>query len=184
MPKLNSLRLPIAAKAVVLIAVLGLLSAIANWFCLHRLEQLSRVNALVTQHISPARLALSEGKAAIESFGIATYKIYLATERDHIVELTSIMDGEYEADRARLDIVMAHFPAAHRDVELTVQKLEIAHRLANELINAINAGDQSKARLILDYRLDAARDDVIGHANRLINILGARSREAEEASIE
>lgn len=136
MPKLDSLRLPIAAKAVLLIAILGLLSVIANWFCLYRLEQLSHVNALVTQHISPARLALAEGKAAIESFGIATYKIYLATERDHIVEPTSIMEGEYEAAKARLDNVLTYFPAARRDVEVTVEKLDIAHRLANELIGA------------------------------------------------
>ena len=42
------------------------------------------------------------------------------------------------------------------------------------LIVAMDAGDRAGARTILDYRLDAARDDVTGHANRLINILGAR----------
>jgi methyl-accepting chemotaxis protein len=184
MPKPHSLRLPIAAKAVLLIAILGLLSIAANWFCLHRLDELSRVNALVTQHISPARLALAEGKVAIESFGIATYKIYLATERDHAVELASIMKGEYDAAKARLGNVLGYYPAAQRDIEVTLEKLEIAHRLANEFIAAIDAGDRPGARVILDYRLDAARDDVTGHANRLINILGARSREAEEASVE
>jgi methyl-accepting chemotaxis protein len=184
MLKLHSLRLPIAAKAVLLIAALGLLSIAANWFCLQRLDELNRVNALVTQHISPARLALAEGKAAIESFGIATYKIYLATERDHAVELASIMQGEYDAAKARLHTVLTYFPDAQHDVELTLRKLEIASQLANELIAAMDAGDKSAAKIILDYRLDAARDDVTGHANRLINILGARSREAEEASVE
>jgi methyl-accepting chemotaxis protein len=184
MLKFDSLRLPIAAKAVLLIAVLGLLSIAANWFCLQRIEQLNRVNTLVTQHISPARLALAEGKAAIESFGIATYKIYLAVERDHAVELASIMEGEYDAARSRLNNVVGYFPAAQRDIEVTLEKLELAHRLASELISALNTGDRSAARLVLDYRLDAARDDVISHANRLINILGARSREAEEESVE
>src|SRR5262245_26580323 len=184
MPKLHSLRLPIAAKAVLLIAILGLLSIAANWFCLLRLDELNRVNALVTQHISPARLALAEGKAAIESFGIATYKIYLAAERDHAVELQSVMQGEYNAAKARLRNVLTHYPDAQRDVDLTLEKLEIAHRLANDLIAAMDAGDKSAAKVILDYRLDAARDDVTGHANRLINILGARAREDEEASVE
>jgi methyl-accepting chemotaxis protein len=182
MPTLNSLRLPIAAKAVLLIAILGLLSIAANLFSLQRLDELSRVNALVTQHISPARLALAEGKAAIESFGVATYKIYLATERDHVIELASIMKGEYDAARARLSNVLAYFPAAQRDVDVTLEKLEVAQRLANDLVTAINSGDRSGARLILDYRLDAARDDVTGHANRLINILGASARAAEDAS--
>src|SRR5262245_47861231 len=167
MPKLHSLRLPIAAKAVLLIAILGLLSIAANWFCLLRLDELGRVNALVTQHISPARLALAEGKAAIESFGIATYKIYLATERDHAAEMASIMKGEYDAAKARLNNVLSYYPAAQPDVEVTLKKLDIAQRLANELIDAIDSGDRSGARIILDYRLDAARDDVTGHANRL-----------------
>lgn len=184
MTKLDSLRLPIAAKAALLVAVLGLLSIAANWFCLQRIEQLDRVNALVTQHISPARLALAEGKAAIESFGIATYKIYLAVERDYRAELVSIMDGEYDAARAKLRNVVGYFPDAQRDVDVTLEKLELARRLADELTAALNAGDRPKARLILDYRLDAARDDVTGHANRLINILGARSREAEDDSAE
>jgi methyl-accepting chemotaxis protein len=182
MPRLNSLRLPIAAKAVLLIAVLGLLSIAANWFCLQRLDELNRVNALVTEHISPARLALAEGKAAIESFGIATYKIYLATEKDLAVELAVGMKGEYEAAKARLNNVLEYFPAARRDVTVTLEKLELANRLANELIAAMDVGDRAGARLILDYRLDAARDDVTGHANRLINILGASAREAQEES--
>jgi methyl-accepting chemotaxis protein len=184
MTNLDSLRLPIAAKAVLLIAVLGLLSIAANWFCLQRLDELNRVNVLVTDHISPARLALAEGKAAIESFGVATYKIYLATEKDHAIELASIMQGEYDAAKARLNAVLGYYPAAQRDVEVTLEKLELVRRLANDLIAAMAIGDRTGAKLILDYRLDAARDDVTGHANRLINILGARGREAQDASVE
>ena len=71
MPNVKSLRFPIAAKAVLLIAALGLLSIAANWFCLQRLDELDRLNATVTRHVAPARLALAEAKAAIESFGVA-----------------------------------------------------------------------------------------------------------------
>lgn len=184
MPKFDSLRLPIAAKAALLVAALGLFSIAANWFCLQRIEQLNRINTLVTQHISPARLALAEGKASIESFGVATYKIYMAAQRDDLVELTSTMEGEYEAAKVRLGHVVGYFPAAQRDVEVILEKLELAHRLAYELMSALDAGERLEARTILDYRLDAARDDVTSHANRLINILGARSREAEDESLE
>jgi len=62
MSKRRSLHLPIAAKAVLLIAVLGLLSIAANWFCLQRLDELARLNALVSEHIAPARLALAKPK--------------------------------------------------------------------------------------------------------------------------
>lgn len=184
MSKRDSLRFTIAGKAALLIAVLGLLSIAANWFSLQRLDELNRVNALVTDHISPARLALAEGKAAIESFGVATYKIYLATEKDLAVELAVVMQGEYDAAKAHLSNVLAYFPAAQRDVEVTLAKLELANRLATEMIETMESGDRAGARVILDYRLDAARDDVTGHANRLINILGARAREAEDASVE
>ena len=182
MQKFSSLRLPIAAKAALLIAVLGLLSIAANWFCFQRLEEINRVNALVTQHISPARLTLAEGKTAIESFGVATYKLYLATERDYVVELAGVMKGEYDVARAKLNQVLAYYPAAQGDVDVLQDKLQLAFRLADDLVVTLNAGDRTGARTILDYRLDAARDDLASHANRLINILGARSREAEEIS--
>jgi len=73
--KVYPTNLPIAVKAVILIAALGLLSIAANWFCLQRLDEIDRLNAIVARHFAPARLALAEAKAAIESFGIATYKI-------------------------------------------------------------------------------------------------------------
>jgi hypothetical protein len=61
-------------KDVLLIAALGFLSMAANWFCLQRLDALDRLNATVTRHLAPALLAVAEAKAAIESFGLATYK--------------------------------------------------------------------------------------------------------------
>ena len=67
MLNLKTLHLPIAMKAVVLIAALGLLSIAADAFCLQRLDALDELNAVVTRHFAPARLALAEAKAAIES---------------------------------------------------------------------------------------------------------------------
>ena len=86
MSKLNPLHPPIAVKAVLLIAALGVLSGVANWFCLQRLDALDRLNAEVTHHLAPARLAAAEAKAAIESFGVATYKVYSASDPDQVRE--------------------------------------------------------------------------------------------------
>ena len=69
MSNLKFLHFPVAAKAVLLIAALGLLSIAANWFCLERLDEFDRLNATLTRHLAPARLALAEAKAASESFG-------------------------------------------------------------------------------------------------------------------
>ena len=66
MRNLKFLHFPVAVKAVLLIAALGFLSIAANWFCLERLDELDRLNATVTRHVAPARLALAEAKAAIE----------------------------------------------------------------------------------------------------------------------
>jgi len=48
MTDLKFLHFPVAAKAVLLIAALGLLSIAANWFCLERLDEIDRLNATVT----------------------------------------------------------------------------------------------------------------------------------------
>jgi methyl-accepting chemotaxis protein len=79
--------LPIAAKAVLLIAALGLLSIAANVFCLQRFTELQRLNAEVTQRLAPARLALAEAKAAIQSFGVATYKCLSGELLNHMNRL-------------------------------------------------------------------------------------------------
>src|SRR5580704_15703294 len=96
MRNFRSLQLPIAAKAVLLIAVLGLLSIAANWFCLDRLDELTRLNALVSEHIAPARLALAEAKGAIESFGTAAYKIYAVTDADDAKQAAAEIKGAYD----------------------------------------------------------------------------------------
>ncbi len=97
MLKLKFLHLPIAMKAVLLIAALGLLSIAANVFCLQRLDEIDRLNAVVTRHFAPARLALAEAKAAIELFGVATYKTYSASDPDQAKEAAEEIEGQYAA---------------------------------------------------------------------------------------
>ncbi len=184
MPKLNSFHLPIAMKAVLLIAALCLLSIGANWFCLQRLDELDRLNAVVTRHFAPARLALAEAKAAIESFGVATYKIYSNTDADQAKETAEAIEGEYDAAKRALNNVLANDPATLDDVRRIFDKLEIAHAVAVDLKRALKAGKADEAKRLVDFKFDPGRDDVTFHMDRLINILGAKTRgtEAEVAA--
>ena len=103
MSNLKFLHFPVAAKAVLLIAALGLLSIAANWFCLERLDEFDRLNATLTRHLAPARLALAEAKAASESFGVAVYKDYSASDPDQAKESVEEMEGQYNAARRALN---------------------------------------------------------------------------------
>src|SRR5262245_12434107 len=163
-------RLPIAAKAVLLIAGLGLMSAAANWFCLQRLDDLNQLNLAMTRNVAPARLALAEGKAAIESFGLATYKAYGSTDPNQAAEISAAIENEYAAAKRSLDNVLAYFPRAAEDMDRILQKLDFAHAIVGDLKRALAAGDRTQAQQIVDLRFDAARDDVTFQMNRLINI--------------
>jgi methyl-accepting chemotaxis protein len=179
MSKLKSLHLPIAMKAVLLIAALGLLSIAANWFCLQRLDELDRLNGVVTRHFSPARLALAEAKAAIESFGIATYKTYSAADSDEAKESAAAIEGEYNAAKLALNNVLAYDPAGSDDVRRIFDKLELAYGIAGDLKSALKGGKRDEAKRIVEFKFDPARDDVTFHMDRLINILGAQARSTE-----
>jgi methyl-accepting chemotaxis protein len=60
-----------------------------------------------------------------------------------------------------------------------LKKLEMAHTIAVNLKGALKAGNKDQAKRIVDFKFDPARDDVTGHMDRLINILGAQTRSAE-----
>jgi methyl-accepting chemotaxis protein len=179
MLKLDSLHLPIAVKAVLLIAALGFLSIAANWFCLQRLDELDRLNAVVTRHFVPARLALAEAKAAIESFGIATYKTYSASDPDQTREAAEEIEGQYNAAKRSLNNVLTDYPAANDDVRRIFEKLELAHGIAGDVKNAVKVGEWYQAKRIVDFKFDPARDDVTFQMDRLISILGAQARSTE-----
>ena len=178
---MKSFSLPIAAKAVLLIAALGLLSIAANVFCLQQFNELDRLNAELTRHFAPARLALAEAKTAIESFGVATYKTYAAADFDQAKEAAGAIEDEYADAKSALNNVLTYAPDTIDDVHRILGKLEIAHGIAAELRTALKDGDRAAAKRVVDLKFDPARDDVTSQINRLINILGgdARSTEAE-----
>jgi methyl-accepting chemotaxis protein len=166
MTKLKFLHFPVAAKAVLLIAALGLLSMAANWFCLERLDELDRLNATVTRHLAPARLALAEAKAAIESFGAAVYKDYSASDPDQAKEAAEEMDGQYNAALRALNNVSAAYPAAGDDLRRIFDKLEAAHGIASEISRSVKNGQTQQAERLVNFKFDPARDDVTGHMDR------------------
>jgi methyl-accepting chemotaxis protein len=179
---MTSFHLPIAAKAVLLIAALGLLSIAANVFCLQRFNELDRLNTELTSHFAPARLALAEAKAAIESFGVATYKLDAAAEYD--AEAAGGIEDGYNEAKAALNNALSYMPETVDDVHRILDKLESARGIAADLKTALRRGDRTEAKRIVDIKFDPARDDVTFQMNRLINILGgeARQTEAEVAS--
>jgi methyl-accepting chemotaxis protein len=170
-------RLPIAAKAVLLIAGLGVMSALANWFCLLRIDMLDQLGGVLSQQVSPARLALTEAKTRVESFGLATYKLYASSDADQAMRVAAGMQDEFNAAETSLNNVLGYFPKRAEDVERIRAKLEIAHGIAKNIYRVILADDRAQARTLLDIRFDPARDDVAGQINRLINILGGEARE-------
>ena len=71
------------------------------------------------------------------------------------------------------------YPAAADDVHRILGKLELARGIAGDLEAAVKRGEWYQAKRIADFKFDPARDDVTFHMDRLINILGARSRDTE-----
>jgi methyl-accepting chemotaxis protein len=179
MLNLKFLHFPVAAKAVLLIAALGLLSIAANWFCLERLDELNRLNATVTRHLAPARLALAEAKAAIESFGVAVYKAYSASDPDVAKESVEEMEGHYNGALRAFNNVLAAYPTAGDDVHRIFDKLELVHSIAVEIARSVKTGQTQQATHLVNFKFDPARDDVTDHVDRLINILGAQTRTTE-----
>jgi methyl-accepting chemotaxis protein len=182
--QLPSVRISITAKALVLIATLGAMSIAANWFCLQRLDELNDLNAALTQSIAPARLVLAQAKTAIESFGVATYKMYSTTDPDLARESRSFINDEYRVAKNSLNNVTSYYPEAASDVAGILERLEKAHTLAADMGDALKSGNRPEAQRIIDLTFDAARDDVIAQVNRLINILGGRAQEAETETAE
>jgi methyl-accepting chemotaxis protein len=174
--KIPKVRLPIAAKAVILIAGLGLMSGLADWLCLMRIGTLDRINGVVAEQVAPARLALEAGKTRVESFGLATYKMYASSDPDDTKQAAESVQGEYEAALNALNNMLGYFPKLSDDVGRIREKLRLAHNIALEVHEAIVANDRVKARNMLDLRFDPARDDVSFQLNRLINVLGGEAK--------
>ena len=172
-------RVPIAAKAVLLIAALGLLSLAADALCLQRFQTLERLNAQLTEHVAPARLALAEAKTGLESFGLAVYKAYAATDPDDAKEAAGEIENGYATARNALGNVAQYDPDTLNDVARIQAKLEVARSIAGEFKEALRGGNRTTVQRIVDLKFDPSRDDVAAQLNHLINVLGGEGRNTE-----
>lgn len=169
-------RSSITHKVIFLIAGLGVMSGIANWFCLEILERLDQINSTYAAHVAPARLVLADAKGAMESFGLATYKAYTASDPDDARLIGHSMKDEYTRAKQSLNSVLDYFPGRSEDVGRIIDRLNVVHAIAGQIQDALSAKDLMRAQALLDLKFDAARDDATGHINRLINILGAEAK--------
>ncbi|WP_198164732.1 methyl-accepting chemotaxis protein [Rhodoplanes sp. Z2-YC6860] len=129
-------------------------------------------------------MALAQGKTAVESFAVATYKSYATIDPDVFRESASFINDEYSAAKNSLNNVTASYPAAAEDVGNILARLEKAHALATEMIGHLKSGNRPEAQRIVDLTFDVARDDVGAQVNRLINILGGQAQAAEAETVE
>ena len=153
------------------------MSGLANWFCLLRIDMLDHLSGVLSEQVSPARITLTEAKTRVESFGLATYKMYASADADQAKETADSVKGEYVAANVSLGNLLNYFPKRAGDVARIRQKLELAHGIAMEVYQAIVANDRAKAQVLLDLRFDPARDDVSFQLNRLINVLGGEAND-------
>ncbi|HEY6258352.1 MAG TPA: methyl-accepting chemotaxis protein [Xanthobacteraceae bacterium] len=168
----------IAHKALILISALGILSGIANWYCLRTIDRIEEADAVVAQHIAPARLALSEAKSALTAFGLGVYKMSAYTDRAQVAEEANSMVGEFNAIGNALDNVRGHDPEHAEDAARLSGKLEALHAIAEDIHRLTVDGKRDAAGFALEFKFVAALDDAVSHLNRLINILGASSQSA------
>jgi methyl-accepting chemotaxis protein len=173
-----SIRLPIAAKAVLLIAALGVMSAAANWFSLQSLHAIDEVNKVATEQVAPARLVLSESKNALAEVGLATYKMAGTSDPATAREADDERTGQVAIAKTLLANVVDYFPGRKADVQDILTRLALVERIAENVHKMIRDGDQAQARTTLELRFDPALDDAGFHMNRLINILGGQIRVA------
>jgi methyl-accepting chemotaxis protein len=171
-----SVRLPIAAKAVLLIAVLGVMSAAANWLTLRSLHEIDRVNEIVTHRVEPARLTLTEAKIAVGWMGLATYKMAGTNDPDTEHEANDERAGQYAAAKAALANAAAYLPDHREDMDGMLRRLDLVASIANSAHDMMKAGNREQARWTLEFKFDPALVDATTSMNRLIDILGGENR--------
>jgi methyl-accepting chemotaxis protein len=179
---LSRFRLKMAAKAAVLIAGLGVMSALANWFALQRLDRLDAINITLASHMAPARLALAEAKIALTQLGLATYKSAGTTDADTARQAVSDRANAYAAAKSWLGSVAGYFPQSAEDVQRIVGKLELVNKVSTDVSGLVLAGDRTRALAELELKFDPALDDAAFHMNRLINILGGQTKDEMTAA--
>ncbi len=170
--------LKVTAKAVVLIAGLGIMSVLANWVCLQRLDRLDEISSALVNKLAPARLALTEAKIAVASMGLATYKMAGSSDPDTVREAVEERDGQFATAKAWLNGAIGYLPDRADDVRGMIERLDRVNDISNNVYVLNKSGDRERGRSTLEFKFDAALVDAATSINRLINILGGESNVA------
>jgi len=172
----------IAYKAVVLISTLGVMSLLANWYCLHAIDSIEEANRAVAAHIAAARLALAEAKGGLTAFGLGVYKMSAYADRAQVAEQANAMVGEFNAIGNALDSVRGYEPERADDIAQLQGKLEAVHALADDVHRLTLDGKREEVRVLLEFKFIAALDDAVSRFDHLINILGASLQNSAQAA--
>jgi methyl-accepting chemotaxis protein len=182
MQRVGLFRLPIAAKAMLLIGALGMMSAAANWYSLRSLHENDKINETFTGQVEPARLILTEAKIAAESLGLATYKMAGTNDPDTVREAIDERAGQYAAAKAWLNGVVDYLPAYRDDVGGMLRRLDLVNAIADQVRNLTRLGERDEARTLLEFKFDPALVDATTSMNRLIDVLGGQMKMTLEAA--
>jgi methyl-accepting chemotaxis protein len=172
--------LPIAAKAMLLIGALGIMSAVANWYSLGSLHEIDKVNDVLAEKIAPSRLILTESKIAAESLGLATYKMAAASDPDTVREANDERAGQYASAKLWLNSVIETLPAHRVEVEGMIRRLDAVNGIADQVHTMVKASEHEPARFTLEFKFDPALVDATTSMNRLIDILGGEMKSTME----
>jgi methyl-accepting chemotaxis protein len=177
-------RLSIAAKTVVLIGLLGVMSAAANWFCLLSLHRIDLLNETITQHIEPQRLILTEAKIAVSWIGLATYKMASSGDPDTVWEANDERAGEFASAKTWLHSVSTDLPDYREDIEGILKRLDLVNTIADTVYATRKAGNRDQAQFVLEFKFDPALVDAQTSVNRLVDIIGGQNRMTLAAAAE
>ena len=172
------LQLKMAAKAAALIAGLGLMSVLANWLVLQRLDRLDAINNVLVNHSTPGRLALTEAKTAVTSMGLAVYKMVATGDIDVVREAVEERQGQYVSAMSWLGGTAGYLPDRRADIQRLIDRVDHVRSIAEAIYGLNNEGDRERARVTLELKFDPALVVATTDMNRLINILGGEINEA------
>lgn len=177
------LHLKMAAKAAILIAGLGVMSVLANWMVLQRLDRLDDINNVLVNHSTPGRLALTEAKTAVTSMGLAVYKMAGTGDVDVASEAIEEGKGQYATTMSWLNGAAGYLPDRKEDVRRTIERVDAVNAIANTIIKLVKDGERDHARVTLELKFDPALVVATTEMNRLINILGGEIKEAAAGAV-
>jgi methyl-accepting chemotaxis protein len=167
----------LAVRVMMLIAGLGLMSGVADWFGISRIQAIQKYDTLLAMHVEPARLALADAKTGTQALGLDVYRAMAATDADAAREAALSIPNEYAVIENALGNVKAALPKRESDIATIAAKIETLNALAEVVRKAAIANSVWTIAPNFTLKFDAAQDDVTFQMNRLVNILGAQKQD-------